>query len=173
MRHSPAGLAISYPFVMSQLLPLTRDDIRPLVALSDGTGFFKPLELEALDEVLTDCLDSADDLAGQEAWVLWEEGRRAGFVHYAPAPMTVGTWHVYWLVVDASLQGRGRGRALMDWAEQRVKGKAGRAMFVETSGTERYLPTRRFYEKIGYEQQGVLREFYAPGDDMVVYRKGL
>ena len=56
---------------------------------------------------------------------------------------------------------------------QRVKGKEGRALFVETSGTERYLPTRRFYEKIGYDQQGVLREFYAPGDDMVVYRKGL
>ena len=38
---------------MSQFLPLTRDDIAPLVALSDATGFFKPLELEALDEVLT------------------------------------------------------------------------------------------------------------------------
>jgi hypothetical protein len=46
-------------------------------------------------------------------------------------------------------------------------------MFVETSGTDKYALTRRFYEKLMYEKQGVLREFYAPGDDMVVYRKGL
>jgi ribosomal protein S18 acetylase RimI-like enzyme len=157
---------------MNNLIALTASDIAPLVALSDATGMFKPLELEALDEVLTDCL-AGEDLAGQEAWVLWEEGVRTGFVHFAPAPMTVGTWHVYWLVIDATLQGQGRGARLMAWAEERVRAKGARAMFVETSGTDKYALTRRFYEKLTYEKQGVLREFYAPGDDMVVYRKGL
>jgi hypothetical protein len=33
--------------------------------------------------------------------------------------------------------------------------------------------TRRFYLKYGYELTGTVREFYADGDDMVIFRKRL
>ena len=42
---------------------------------------------------------------------------------------------------------------------------------IETSSLPHYEPTRRFYLKHGYELGATLRDFYAEGDDMVVFRK--
>ena len=36
-----------------------------------------------------------------------------------------------------------------------------------------YELTRQFYRKNGYEQHALLKDFYADGNDMVVYRKRL
>ena len=44
-------------------------------------------------------------------------------------------------------------------------------IFVDTSGREQYRPTRGFYERAGYDVHEVVRDFYAPGDDKVVYHK--
>jgi hypothetical protein len=44
-------------------------------------------------------------------------------------------------------------------------------MIVETSSRDDYAPTRRFYNKRGYEEAARLRDFYAPGDDRVVLSK--
>jgi hypothetical protein len=46
-------------------------------------------------------------------------------------------------------------------------------MLIETSSLPRYEPTRRFYLKHGYEPAAVLRDFYADGDDPVVFGKRL
>jgi hypothetical protein len=46
-------------------------------------------------------------------------------------------------------------------------------MFIDTSGRAQYQPTRAFYERMGYSRYEVVRDFYAPGDDKVVYRKQL
>ena len=48
-----------------------------------------------------------------------------------------------------------------------------RVMFIETSSLPHYELTRRFYEKHDYDVTGVLRDYYADGDDMVVFRKKL
>ena len=44
-------------------------------------------------------------------------------------------------------------------------------LFIETSSLPMYEPTRRFYLKHGYEQHALLKDFYAAGDSMVVFRK--
>ena len=46
-------------------------------------------------------------------------------------------------------------------------------MYVETSSRPLYRPTRRFYQARGYAPQAVLPEFYAPGDDKMIYVKTL
>ena len=47
----------------------------------------------------------------------------------------------------------------------------GRLLLIETSSLPHYELTRRFYLKHHYDQAAVLRDFYADGDDMVVFRK--
>ena len=42
---------------------------------------------------------------------------------------------------------------------------------METSGRESYLPTRKFYEKIGYTVAACVKDFYAVGDDKIIYTK--
>ena len=49
----------------------------------------------------------------------------------------------------------------------------GRRVYVETSGRAQYEPTRRFYEACGYAREAVLTDFYAPGDDKVIYGQSL
>ena len=46
-------------------------------------------------------------------------------------------------------------------------------LFIETSSLPNYELTRTFYLKNGYDQEATLRDYYADGDSMVVFRKKL
>jgi hypothetical protein len=59
----------------------------------------------------------------------------------------------------------------MDFAERQIKKGGGHLAVVETSGKAQYVSTRRFYERIGYLESSRVWDFYAPGDDKVIYIK--
>ena len=42
---------------------------------------------------------------------------------------------------------------------------------VGTSGSNRYISTRRFYEKLGYCEASRVKDLYTTGDDKVIYIK--
>ena len=46
-------------------------------------------------------------------------------------------------------------------------------LVVETSSRSDYGNTRGFYGKRGYAESARVREFYAPGDDRVIFTKRL
>ena len=54
--------------------------------------------------------------------------------------------------------------------ERRLDGIA-RLIVVETAGRPEYAGTRAFYEARGYRAVSRIPDFYAPGDDQVVYVK--
>ena len=87
--------------------------------------------------------------------------------------MAVGTWILWWIVVDPAAQRLGIGRKLMQQVEAEVRKQKGRVIFIDTSSQPIYESTRGFYLRLGYEQDAVLRDFYAAGDDKVVFRKKL
>lgn len=152
--------------------PITPADSPTLVKITDETGLFKPLEVVALQEVLDD-YHAANEADGHRS-VIWEEsGEIAGFSYWAPAAMTVGTYHLWWIVVRKDLQNRGLGKKLLAAAEDDIRSRGGRVLFIETGSLPHYEPTRQFYLKQGYEKHAVLRDFYALGDSMVVFRKEL
>ena len=95
----------------------------------------------------------------------------AGWICYGPAPCTVGTYDIYWIVVDVRQQRRGIGLALMREAEIRIRAREGRVLIIETAGQSLYGSTRRFYQRLGYVEEARLRDFYMPGDDKIVYIK--
>ena len=49
----------------------------------------------------------------------------------------------------------------------------GRRLYAETSGRAQYRPTRRFYRRAGFRREARLRDFYAPGDDKLIFVKEL
>ncbi|MFO0801144.1 MAG: GNAT family N-acetyltransferase [Gemmataceae bacterium] len=156
----------------SMLRAATAADTDALVALTAGTGFFKPLELDTLREVLDDYHAGNADL-GHRCFVWGEGDALLGYVYHAPAPMTDRTWYLYWIAVDAARQGRGLGGNLLRFVEQDVRGQGGRLLLIETSSTPHYEPTRRFYRKYGYDQPATVPDFYADGDGLVVFSKRL
>lgn len=149
------------------------DDTPALVALADGTGVFQPHEIETLEEVLNDYHTVCAEEYGHRAFTLIDDEQPVGFVYLAPVAMTDRTWEIWWIVVDKSRQGQGLGRKLLHHAEQVIAAATGRVLFIETSSLPHYEPTRRFYLKQGYTLVGQLPDFYAEGDDKVIFSKPL
>lgn len=152
--------------------PTTPADTSTLLKLTADTGVFKPHEIEALDEVLAD-YHASNHAEGHVCVTSEDNGEILGYAYYAPAAMTDRSWYLYWIAVRKTLQARGVGGTLLRHAEDEIARSGGRVLFIETSSLPHYDLTRRFYLKQGYEQTAALRDFYADGDDMVVFRKRL
>jgi ribosomal protein S18 acetylase RimI-like enzyme len=150
--------------------PTIPADTPLLVAMTEKTRVFKPLEIAALQEVLDDF--HAGTAGEDHRCITFEQsGQAIGFAYFAPVEMTDRSWHLWWIVVDPEIHTRGIGSQLMRRVEEDVLAANGRVLFVETSGLPHYEPTRRFYIKLHYEQEAKMRDFYAEGDDMIVFRK--
>src|SRR5436305_225790 len=150
--------------------PTVPADTAPLLELARGTGVFKPMEIQALREVLDD-YHATNQAEGHRSITCEQDGHIIGFAYYAQAAMTEQTWYLYWIAVSKVKQARGSGSTLLKHVEADVAGRGGRVLFIETSSLPHYEPTRRFYLKHGYDQEAVLRDFYTEGDHLVVFRK--
>jgi ribosomal protein S18 acetylase RimI-like enzyme len=152
--------------------PTTPEDTPALLKLTEGTGVFKPHEIQALDEVLSD-YHAGNRQEGHVSVTDERAGRVVGYAYYAPAAMTDRTWYLYWIAVSRDTHAKGIGSQLLRHAEDDIRARRGRVLFIETSSLPQYELTRKFYLKHGYEINGQLRDYYADGDDMVVFRKRL
>ncbi|MGH7538213.1 MAG: GNAT family N-acetyltransferase, partial [Gemmatimonadales bacterium] len=92
---------------------------------------------------------------------------------WGPTPGTDGTYDLYWIAVDRSLQGQGVGTQVIEGVEARLRAEHGRLVVVETSSRAAYGTTRAFYEARGYTKTATVPGYYAPGDDLVIYVKDL
>jgi ribosomal protein S18 acetylase RimI-like enzyme len=152
--------------------PTVPADTPELLTLTHATGVFKDLEITALQEVLADYHQSNAAL-GHQSVTLEDQGRLVGFAYFAPAAMTDRTWYLYWIAVQKQTQARGLGQQLLLHTEDAIRKSGGRILLIETSSLPHYLLTRKFYLKNGYDQEATLRDFYADGDNLVVFRKRL
>jgi GNAT superfamily N-acetyltransferase len=152
--------------------PTVPSETTVLVDLARATGVFKPSELTALREVLDD-YHARERANGHRAVTLDHDGNPVGFAYYAPSAMADRAWYLWWVAVDPRLQSRGMGSALLRHTEDEIRGLGARLLLIETSSLPKYEPTRRFYFRHGYETYAVLRDFYADGDDMVIFSKRL
>ena len=87
--------------------------------------------------------------------------------------MTDGTWNILLMAVCPTVQGRGHGGLLLRTIETELRRRDARVVLVETSGLDAFARTRSFYRECGYEQEARIREFYAAGEDKIVFRKAL
>ena len=147
-------------------------DTSELLAMTAGTGLFTPADVETLDGVLAEYHDETA-AQGHRCYVFEQDGSPIGFTYLAPAPMTDRTWDLWWIVVGKQTQARGLGGKLLHHAEEVARAEKGRLMEVPTSSLPSYDLTRRFYLKNGYEVAAVLKDHYADGHDMVIFRKRL
>ncbi len=146
------------------------NDRQALLTMLEETKFFRPDEVIIAAQVFDDA-NKQGPQGDYQSFVAKVDGKLVGWVCYGETPCTLGTFDVYWLAVDPKSQGHGIGRKLMDFAEKGIKDMGGRIAIVETSGSQRYVPTRAFYEKIGYKKAACVDDFYAPGDAKIIYTK--
>lgn len=148
---------------------LTAADRGRIEAISRAVGLFRPDEIAVALEVFEGAVAGSPDYLALGAD---HDGRLAGWICWGPTPCTLGTFDLYWMAVDPGLHGAGVGTALLHAMESRLAGLA-RLVVVETAGRPDYGRTRAFYEARGYRPVSRIPDFYAPGDDQVVYVKSL
>ncbi|MBA3323182.1 MAG: GNAT family N-acetyltransferase [Pyrinomonadaceae bacterium] len=76
-------------------------------------------------------------------------------------------------LVSPDSHGQGHGRALMSFAEEPLAARGARLIIVETSSVGGFERARAFYPKCGYTEEARIRNFYALGDDKIVFSKSL
>ena len=154
----------------SSLRPVGRAQRARLEALTAACGLFRPEEVAVAVELLEESVAGTDDYRFVGAYAGEE---LVGYACWGPTPGTEGTWDLYWIVVDPARQGQGIGTQLLTTVEQRLKAEGGRLIVVETSSRADYAATLGFYERRGYARAATIPEYYAPGDDLVIYLKDL
>lgn len=136
------------------------------------TPEFKPAEVVVAEEVIDSYLLNPHG-SGYRVFVAEADLAVIGYICYGPTPLTEGTWDIYWMAVTEEKRGRGIGEALLAHAEERIGETQGRLIVIETSSQAAYEKTRHFYSSHGYEVIARLPDFYAPGDDKLIFQKQL
>jgi len=142
----------------------------PLADLLARTREFTAEETAVAMELVDHALGGGSDY---RFWIDEDGGRVRGYVCFGKTPMTCGTYDLYWIAVEPSLQGRGIGRALVRRMEAEIAEEGAYLVRVETSGLAAYAATRAFYDRAGYEVVARIRDFYARGNDLVIYGRYL
>jgi ribosomal protein S18 acetylase RimI-like enzyme len=152
-----------------RIRPTIQEDYNSILEILRETNNFTAEEIKVADELLnsyfTHSLESG-------YWTYTAVNNKvAGYICYGPTPLTDGTYDVYWIAVDPTLQGQGIGTELMDFAEDDISRRKGRLITIYTSSQEKYSQTRSFYLGRDYHEGARIRDYYRLGDDLVVYVK--
>lgn len=158
--------------------PSTLDDVPAILAIVEAIGF-QLSELEVVNKLLTDYFangngrDSLQNSNAERFWLTNDEDNDGviGLAYCEPERMTDQTWNLQLIAVHPDYQGQGHGGNLLRHVEETLKACGGRMLLVETLAS--FNLAQAFYRKYGYEEEARIRDFYAAGDDKVVFRKVL
>jgi ribosomal protein S18 acetylase RimI-like enzyme len=145
---------------------VTPEDGRGVIDLVVAAGMFTRDEAAFLSEGVlgphddgTTCLvEDADDGKGLASVLL-----------YRPEVAADRAFDLTMIAVRPDLQGGGRGAALMHHAQEDLRRRGHRLIVVRTSGTPQYDLTRAFYRGLGYSEHTCVPDYWADGDDLVLF----
>lgn len=156
-----------------KIRPIVAKDRPAVLEVIHLTGMFTQEEERVATELIDVCLTKPDQQDYVVVVIENEANVVVGYMCYGPTPMAEGVVDLYWMAVHPGKHRQGYGKALVQWLEKIIREKKGRLIVIETSAMDKYAITRNFYQRLGYEENSRIRDFYSPGDDLVIYCKYL
>ncbi len=151
-----------------KIRPVLKSDIEGLKKVVDSSELFPS---EYLDEMISDYLNNPDT---QDIWFTNIDGNTPTAIGYCvPEKFTMGTYNLLAIGVSLDFQRTGVATEMMSYIEQKLKQKDGRILIVETSSDDAQMGARKLYNKIGYTQIAVIKDFWNEGEDKIVFWKKL
>ena len=151
------------------------EDVAQIRALAIGNAMFSPEDMDGFDDALNGYLSGATE---GHRWLVatGTESQIEGAAYFAPEPFGDRVWNLYFLAAHPSRHRRGAGSTLVARIEQTLRDEGdetARVLIVETSSSAAYDGARAFYASRGFDPEAVIREFYGPGEDKIVFWKSL
>jgi len=150
---------------------LERGDVEPLRRILQATKVFRDEEIEVAVELMEATLEKTEDYI--QKTIVDDTNTVQGFYCVGPTPMTRSTFDLYWIAVNPEYHGKGIGFEMLRDCERTVSSMSGALIVVETSSLPMYEGTRQFYLRNNYLEAARIRDYYAPGDDLMIYTKHL
>lgn len=147
-------------------------DVAVVRDLVSATGAFNDEEVAIAVELVEERLRRGA-ASGYEFVFAENDGLTVGYVCYGRVSGTVSSHDLYWIVVAPGSQRHGVGGILLAECERRSACEGGGRLYVDTAGKPSYAPARSFYLRHGFHEVARLEDFYAPGDDKVIFAKDL
>ena len=148
--------------------PVVKEDIPDLKRVIDSSELFPS---EMLDDMIADYLNNPNT---NDVWfTATEENIPVALGYCAPEKLAEGTYNLYAIAIQQGLQGKGIGKMMMAYVEDYLRKNSKRILIVETSGDPEFESTRQFYKSLNYTEEAVIRDFWAEGEDKVVFWKKL
>lgn len=145
-------------------------DVESVRSITRSSGFFSPEEVLVAIELVEERLNKGVG-SGYQFVFAERDGRVVGYACFGHIPCTRSSYDLYWIAVHDGMRRHGLGTELLKRSERRIAEQGGTRIYVETSSRAQYESTRAFYTGRGYGVDAVMKDFYAPGDDKVVFLK--
>ncbi len=95
----------------------------------------------------------------------------AGYLCYGRTPLTRSTYDLYWIVTSPSYARSGVARGLTARLDVEIAREGGGLVRVETGSREGHGGAAHFYDAVGFARAATIADFYAPGDDLIIFIK--
>jgi ribosomal protein S18 acetylase RimI-like enzyme len=148
-----------------------KGDIEALAEIVRETKVFRDEEVNVAIELMQIAANDKDQKDYHLFSFVDESGTLQGYYCMGPTPMTQSTFDLYWIAVHPRIHRKRIGHTLLEHCEEQVTSLGGKLIVVETSSQAKYEPTRTFYLRHQYKETSRIKDYYAPGDDLVVYTK--
>ena len=152
--------------------PATPDDMSQVIEVVVASRMFDEADRSFLEELFAGVFASQSD-EGHTLLVDDREGVLRGMAYFQPMAAADRVWDLTMIAVRPHVQGHGVGSQLIAAVEHILRNRGERLLIVETSATGQYDLARAFYAQRGYTEEARIRDYWADGDDKVVFRKAL
>jgi ribosomal protein S18 acetylase RimI-like enzyme len=150
---------------------LQKEDWAAVRQILEHVGTFSSYEIQVANELIDFTLEDPEQKDYEIYVGVGESKEILGYLCLGPTPTCQGTFDLYWIAVKKSEQNVGVGRQLLDYLVNLVKSRGARLLVAETSSQPRYEKARKFYQVNGFQVLARIREYYAVGDDLIIYGK--
>ncbi|MBP8975970.1 MAG: GNAT family N-acetyltransferase [Bacteroidetes bacterium] len=146
-------------------------DVQTIVQLVQVTQVFRDEEINVARELVEIAVNDPQQKDYFISVAADEQDNAVGYYCVGPTPLTMSTFDLYWIAVHPSYQGQGVGHLLLNHCEDFVRQNHGTLIMVETSSLPKYERTRTFYCRHQYSEVARIQNYYAPGDDLILFSK--
>ena len=140
-------------------------DTEGIIAVAAASGLFDDGDLAAFAPMIRE---------GVGAEALWPvAGEAAGAAFAEPEGFADRVWNLRFIAMLPGGRRAGGGSALLTAVEARLRGLGARLLLIDTGGGDAQAGARAFYAANGYDAEARIRDYYAEGEDRVIFRKRL